>query len=96
VVPRESAIFHHGSLRLTRGYWGVVDGPGPDIYKTFVDDPQSVQYLALADQVARWSLEQLLGGYASIVALDDAAAAAAKAKEEAAKKEARRDSARSE
>jgi hypothetical protein len=51
-----------------------------------------VQYLSLADLVARSSLEKLLGGYASIAALGDAATAAAKVKEEAAKKEARRDS----
>jgi len=88
VMPRESAIFHYGQLKLTRGYWGIIDSPGPEVFKTFVDDPQSVQYLPLADQVARWGLEQLFGGYPSVVALEDAALKA--------KKEARRDGAGSE
>jgi hypothetical protein len=91
VIPRESAIFYHGHLKLTRGPWGVIDNPGPDVHKVFADDPQSVQYLSLADRVARASLEKLLGGYPAIAALEEAAVAKAKAQEEAAKKEARRD-----
>jgi hypothetical protein len=96
VIPRDTAIFHHGAIKLTRGPWGVIDNPGPDVHKVFADDPQSVQYLSLADQIARSSLEKLLGGYPSIAALDEAVAAAAKAKEEAAKKEEKRDRAGSE
>jgi hypothetical protein len=90
VIPRDTAIFHHGVLKLTRGPWGVIDNTGEEVHRVFADDPQSVHYLPLADQVARWSLEQLLGGYPSIVALEESAAAAARAKEEAAQKEAKR------
>jgi hypothetical protein len=93
VIPRDSAIFHHGQLKLTRGPWGVIDNPGPDVSKVFADDPQGVQYFSLADRVARWGLEQLFGGYSSIVALEEAVA---KTKEAAVEKEARRDSAGSE
>ncbi len=89
VIPRESAIFHHGQLKLTRGLWGVIDGPGTGIPKVFVDDPQGVKYFSLADRFARWCVEELLGGYAAISGLEDAAIAAAKAKEESAKKEAK-------
>jgi hypothetical protein len=89
LVPRESAIFHHGVLKLSKGPWGVMDNPGVDVHKTFIAEPQSVQYFPLADQVARWSLEQLLGGYPSIAALEESTIAAAKAREEAAKKEAK-------
>jgi hypothetical protein len=84
VIPRDSAIFHHGQLKLTRGYWGVIDGPGAGVHKVFVDAPQSVQYLPLADQVARWGLEQLLGGYPRIAALEESAV---RLQAEAAKKE---------
>jgi hypothetical protein len=93
LIPTESAIFHYGQLKLTRGPWGVIDNIGPDVPKVFVDDPQIVQYLSLADQVARWSLEQLMGGYPSMLDLEEAAAEAEAGKEEAAKKEAKHDSA---
>ena len=96
LIPTESAIFHYGQMKLTRGPWGVIDNPGEDVPKVFVDDPQSVQYLSLADQVARWSLEQLLGGYPSILGLEEAATIAEEAREKAAKKEAKRDTARGE
>lgn len=89
VIPRESAIFHHGHLKLTRGHWGVMDGPGVGITKIFVDDPQGVQHFPLADRFAQWCFEELLGGYTAISALEESAIAAAKAKEEAAKKEAK-------
>ena len=93
VIHRESAIFHQGQLKLTRGPWGVIDNPGVDVHKVFIAEPQSVQYSSLADQVARWSLEQLLGGYPTIVALEESAVVSQKTKEEAAAKEAKRDSA---
>jgi hypothetical protein len=83
VIPRESAIFHHGHLKLTRGPWGVIDGPGVGISKVFVDDPQGVQYVSLADRFARWCVEELLGGYATISGLEESVIAAAKAKKEA-------------
>jgi hypothetical protein len=86
LIPRESAIFHHGHLNLSRGPWGVIDNPGPEVHKTFVAEPDSVETFPLADQVARWSLEQLLGGYPKIAALE---AAVAQKKEAAAKKEAK-------
>ena len=89
VIPRESAIFHHGQLKLTRGPWGVIDGPGTGIFKVFVDDPQGVQYLSLADRFARWCVEGLLGGYTAVSALEESAISAAKVKEKAVKKEAR-------
>jgi hypothetical protein len=89
VMCRESAIFHHGALKLTRGAWGIIDNPGADVHRVFAADPQGVQYLPLADEVARWSLEQLLGGYPRVVALEDAV----RAKKEAATKEAKHDSA---
>jgi hypothetical protein len=95
ILPTETAIFHYGQIKLTRGAWGVIDNPGEDVPKLFVDDPQSVQYLSLADQVARWGVEQLLGGYPSILGLEEAAADAADAREQAARKEAKHDSARS-
>ena len=91
VIPRESAIFHYGSIRLTRGPWGVIDNPGPDVHKVFADDPQSVQYFSLADRIARGSLEKLLSGYPAIAALAEDAAAKVKVQEDAAKKEAKRD-----
>jgi hypothetical protein len=96
VMPRETAIFYYGAIKLTRGPWGVIDNPGPGVHKVFADDPQSVQYLPLADTVARSSLEKLLSGYPAIAALEEDAAAKAKAQEEAARKEAKRDSAGSE
>jgi hypothetical protein len=89
LIPRESAIFHHGQLKLTRGYWGVIDGPGVGISKVFVDDPQAVEHFPLADRFAQWCVEGLLGGYATIIELEKSAVAEAKAKEEAAKKEAK-------
>jgi hypothetical protein len=93
VICRESAIFHYGQMKLKKTPWGVIDGPGEGVHKFFVEAPQSVQFFSLADQVARWGLEQLFGGYASIVALEEAVA---KTKEAAVEKEARRDSAGSE
>jgi hypothetical protein len=93
LIPTESAIFHYGQLKLTRGPWGVIDNIGPDVPKVFVAAPQSVQDFPLADQVARWSLEQLMGGYPSVLNLEEAAAEAEEGKEEAAKKEAKHDSA---
>jgi hypothetical protein len=90
VIPLESAIFHYGQLQLSRGPWGVIDNPGPEVHQVFVDAPQGVQHFPLADQVARWSLEQLLGGYPKIAALESAAV---QKKAEAAKKEAKNGSA---
>ncbi len=48
LVPRESAIFSNGQLNLVRGYWGVIDSPGPDVAKVFADDPQTVEHFPLA------------------------------------------------
>lgn len=89
MIPRESAIFHNGQLKLSRGYWGVIDGPGVGIAKVFVDNPQGVEYFPLADRFAQWCVEGLLGGYSAIIAREESAIAEAKAKEEAAKKEAK-------
>ena|ERR1700728_972231 len=89
MMPRESAIFHHGMMKLTRGAWGVIDNHGDGVDKVFIDDPQSVQYLPLADQVARWGLEQLLGGYPRIAALEDAVVTA---REESTKESAKKES----
>jgi hypothetical protein len=86
LIPSESAIYHYGQLKLVRGLWGVVDGPGDEVHHVFADDPQTVAQFPLADRFAQWALDQLLGGYSAITALEDAAAA----KAEAAKKEAKR------
>jgi hypothetical protein len=88
LIPRESAIYYQGHLNLTRGNWGVVDSPGQGVSKIFADDPQTVEGFPLADRFAQWCVEQLMGGYTRITALEEAADAAAKAKEKAAKKEA--------
>ena len=72
VIPRESAIFHSGQLQLSRGAWGVIDNPGPEVHTTFVAEPDSVEQFPLADKVARWALEQLLGGYPKIAAREAA------------------------
>lgn len=90
LIPTESAIYHYGQLKLVRGLWGVVDGPGEEVHQVFADDPQTVENFPLADRFAQWALDQLLGGYPAITALEDAAAAKAEAEEEAAKKEAKR------
>ena len=90
LVPTESAIYHYGQLKVTRGPWGVIDGPGDEVHKVFADDPQSVEHFPLADRFAQWALDQLLSGYPAIVALEEAAAANAEAKEKATKKEAKR------
>jgi hypothetical protein len=90
LIPRESAIFFHGQMKLVRGPWGVIDGPGVDVPKFFVEEPQGVTHFPLADRFARWCVEQLLGGYTKISALEEAALAAARTKEEATKKEAKR------
>lgn len=90
LVPTESAIYHYGQLKLTRGQWGVIDNAGDEVHQVFADDPQTVQQYPLADRFAQWAVNQLLGGYPAIVALEEEAAAKAEAKEEAAKKEAKR------
>jgi hypothetical protein len=87
LLPRESAIFSNGQLNLVRGYWGVIDSPGPGVAKVFADDPQTVVHFPLADRFARWCIEQLLGGFRTISALEEADLA--RAKEGAAKKEAK-------
>lgn len=90
LIPTESAIYHYGQLKVTRGPWGVIDGPGEEVHKVFADDPQSVEHFPLADRFAQWALDHLLGGYPAIVAQEEAAATSAEAKEKAAKKEAKR------
>jgi hypothetical protein len=87
LVPRESAIFSNGQLNLVRGYWGVIDSPGPDVAKVFADDPQTVEHFPLASRFAQWCIEQLLGGFKRISALEKAAVA--RTNEGAAKKEAK-------
>jgi hypothetical protein len=94
LIPTETAIFHYGQIKLSRSPWGVIDNVGEDVPKVFVDAPQSVQYFPLADQVARWSIEQLLGGYPDVMGLEEAATVAEETKEKTAKKEAERDSSR--
>lgn len=95
LIPTESAILHYGQLKITRGLWGVVDGPGNDVHRVFADDPQSVQHFPLAERFAQWALDQLLGGYPAVTALQDAATVNAGAKHEATKKEAKRGGSRS-
>jgi hypothetical protein len=87
LVPRESAIFSNGQLNLVRGYWGVIDNPGPDVAKVFADDPRTVEHFPLANRFAQWCIEQLLGGFKRISALEKAAVA--RTNEGAAKKEAK-------
>lgn len=89
LVPTESAIYHYGQLKLARGLWGVIDSTGDEVHQVFADDPQTVENFPLADRFAQWALDQLLGGYPAITALEEAAAAKAEADEEAAKKETR-------
>jgi hypothetical protein len=67
-----------------------VDGPGEDVHTVFADDPQTVEQFPLADRFAQWCVEQLLGGYPKIAALEEAAAAADGAKEEAVRKPAKK------
>ncbi len=90
LIPTESAIYHYGQLKLTRGLWGVIDSTGDEVHQVFADDPQTVENFPLADRFAQWALDQLLGGYPAITALEEAAAEKAEAEEEAAKKEAKR------
>ncbi|HEX5234797.1 MAG TPA: hypothetical protein VFW25_05645 [Silvibacterium sp.] len=89
LIPTESAIYHYGQLRLTRGLWGVVDGPGDEVHQIFADDPQTVAQFPLAARFAQWALDQLLGGYPAITALEESIAVKAEAQEEAARKEAK-------
>jgi hypothetical protein len=88
LIPRESAIFFHGQLKLARGYWGIIDGPGVGVSRVFADDPQTVEHFPLAERFAQWCIEQLLGGYTKISALEDAELAIVRARAEIAKKEA--------
>ena len=74
LIPSESAIYHYGQLKLTRGIWGIIDNPGDEVHKIFAEDPQDVAAFPLADRFAQWALEQLLAGYPAIVALEEAAA----------------------
>src|ERR1700752_1836369 len=90
IVPTESAIYHYGQLKVTRGLWGVIDGPGDEVHRVFADDPQSVEHFPLADRFAQWALDQLLGGYPAVLALEETAAARADTGRKAAKKEAKR------
>lgn len=89
LLPTDSAIYHCGQLKLARGLWGVIDGPGNNVHKVFADDPQTVKQFPVADRFAQWALDLLLGGYPAIAGFEHAAVAK-KAGEEAAKKEARR------
>lgn len=75
LIPTESAIYHYGQLKLTRGIWGIIDSPGDEVHRVFAEDPQSVEHFPLADRFAQWALEQLLAGYPAITALEEAAAA---------------------
>lgn len=90
LIPTDSSIYHFGQLKVTRGMWGVIDTPGDEVRKVFADDPQSVEHFPLADRFAQWALDQLLGGYPAIVALEDAIETKVEAKGKAAKKEAKR------
>lgn len=83
LIPRESAIFYHGQLKLARGYWGIIDAPGAGISRVFADDPQTVEHFPLAARFAQWCIEQLLGGYTKIAALEEAEVALARARTEA-------------
>lgn len=85
-----SAIYHCGQLKLARGLWGVIDGPGNNVHKVFADAPQTVEQFPLANRFAQWALDLLLGGYPAIARFEEAAAARAESQEQAAKKEARR------
>jgi hypothetical protein len=90
LIPTESAICRYGQLKLARGLWGVIDGPGDEVHHLFADDPQTVAQFPLADRFAQWALDQLLGGYPAITALEETAAANAAGEKEAARKEAER------
>jgi hypothetical protein len=90
LIPTESAIYHYGQMKVARGIWGVIDGPGDEVHQVFADDPQTVEQFPLADRFAQWALDQLLGGYPAITASEEAVAAKAEAEEEATKKEAQR------
>jgi hypothetical protein len=84
LIPTESEIYHYGQLKLTRGIWGIIDGPGEEVHRVFAEDPHDVAAFPLADRFAQWALEQLLAGYPAIVALEEAAADKAAAEEHAA------------
>ncbi len=43
LIPTESAIYHYGQLKVARGLWGVIDGPGDEVHRVFADDPQTVE-----------------------------------------------------
>lgn len=86
LLPSDSAIYHYGQLKLTRGVWGIIDSPGDEVHQVFADDPQTVEKFPLADRFAQWALEQLLAGYPAIIALEEAAADKAEAEEHAAGK----------
>jgi hypothetical protein len=88
LIPRESAIFYYSQLKLARGYWGIIDAPGAGVSRVFADDPQTVEHFPLAARFAQWCIEQLLGGYTKIAALEETkiALARAKAKAESARK----------
>jgi len=90
LLPTDSAIYHCGQLKLARGLWGVIDGPGDQVPKVFADDPQTVEQFPLADRFAQWALDLLLGGYPAITRFEEAAAARTESQEQAAKKEAKR------
>jgi hypothetical protein len=90
LIPTESAIYHYGQLKLVRGLWGVLDSHGDEVHQVLADDPQTVAQFPLSDRFAQWAVDQLLGGYTAIVALEEAAAAKVETKEEATKKEANR------
>jgi hypothetical protein len=92
LLPTDSAIYHCGQLKLARGLWGVIDGPGDEVHTVFADDPQTVEHFPLADRFAQWALDLLLGGYPAITRFEEAAVAKAEAEEEAARKEAKRGS----
>lgn len=89
LIPTETAIYHYGQVKLTRGLWGVVDGPGGEVHQIFADDPQTVKDFPLANRFAQWAIDQLLGGFPAITALEEGVAAKAEAEEQAAKKEAK-------
>lgn len=90
LIPTDSAIHHRGQLKLVRGIWGVVDGPGDEVHQVFADDPQTVEQFPLATRFAQWALDRLLGGYPAILAAEEAAASKPEAERAAAKKEAKR------
>lgn len=69
LFPRDTDVLANGVVKLTRGYWGVIDLPHERAPQSFVAEPQAVETLPLADRFARWCFEQLMGGYPAIHAL---------------------------